>query len=115
VPIALVRVELEIERVACAPLKEKVAGADVALANTPDAALVATTEQVVAALAVMAPRLIEHAALGFGSTKVTTPVPEPPAVVRVTDVPTGLLNVEFEIERVACAPMKLKLTGFEAA
>ena len=43
------------------------------------------------------------------------PDPEPPVVVRVMDVPTGLVSVELEIENAACAPMKLKLTGADTA
>ena len=79
-----------------------------------DQELLATQFRVLT-VAVMAPRLIEHKALAVESAYVITPVPEPPAVVRVTDVPTGLVNAEFEIERVACAPMKLKLTGADTA
>ena len=67
VPTALVTTVLEIERVACAPLKVKTTGSDVTLAYIPEAALVATTEQVVPAVAVIALRLIEQDALGVES------------------------------------------------
>ena len=66
-PTALITTVLAIERVACAPLKVKTTGLDVMLAYIPAAAFVATTEQVVPAVAVMAARLIEHDALGVES------------------------------------------------
>ena len=41
----------------------------------------------------------------------TAPDPEPPAVVRVTAVPTALVLVVLETVRVACGPLKVKTTG----
>ena len=45
------------------------------------------------------------------TVRVRAPVPEPPAVVMVTDVPTALVTTVLAIERVACAPLKVKTTG----
>ena len=60
-------------------------------------------------------RAKEHDGFGVESANVIAPLPEPPAVERVTDVPTELVNVVFEIESAACAPRKLKVTGLVTA
>ena len=39
------------------------------------------------------------------------PVPEPPAVVIVTDVPTAFVKAVLEIERVVCRALKVNTTA----
>ena len=64
----------------------------------PDAAFVATTEQVVPDVAVRTFLRRLQAAFGVDSAKETYPVPEPPEVVSVTEVPIGFVVVAFEID-----------------
>jgi hypothetical protein len=66
-PTALVLVALEIERVACGPLKVKVTASEVLLAYKPCDALVATTAHCVGWLAVMVASTKEHNELGVDS------------------------------------------------
>ena len=50
------------------------------------------------------------------AAKVTAPVPEPPVVVRVIGVPTGLVRMVFDTTRVAWATgVIVKVTEVEAA
>ena len=92
---------LEIERVACDPLKVKVTAVELLLAYKPCAALVAITEHCVDSLAVSVASISEHSPLGVDSAYVTTPVPEPPLEVRLTTVLMLLVRVLFVIVRPA--------------
>ena len=49
------------------------------------------------------------------TARVRAPVPEPPAVVIATSAPTALVKTVLAIERVACAPLKVKTTGSDVA
>jgi hypothetical protein len=82
-------------------------------------ALVATTMQVVAAVAVKLLPLIEQPVPV--AVKRNAPVPKPPVVVRATVVPTELVRTLFEIVRVGwnvhdlnpCQGPKVKLFSLE--
>jgi hypothetical protein len=88
----------------------KITGALVARANTPDGALLAVTVQVVVSVATRSLPVSLHAAPT--TTRVTTPVPDPPPVVTVTDVPASALRMALVIFRAACGtPAKVKSTG----
>ena len=106
--MAMLLVVLEIESVdwrCLGAVKVKVFVSEVAAANEPCAAFVATTVQVVAdrEVRVVAPLRLEsvQAELAGERAKVVAPVPEPPDVVKVTEVPAGLVVVALEIVSVA--------------
>jgi uracil phosphoribosyltransferase len=122
VPTVPVRVVLAIVSGACATaaaLKIKLLLAELATKNAPCAAFVAITVHVVAILAVsvVTPLRLESVQLKLAgeSLKVIAPVPEPPVVVNVMRVPTGLVVVVFEIVSGAWAPKKVKVTAADVA
>ena len=93
--------------------KVNLVGADVAAANSPCAAFVATTSQVAAFLAVRVD--LEMLQPEPVTVYVTAPDPEPPEVAKVIRVPAGLVVVALEIVSVAWAPKKVKVTAADVA
>ena len=93
---------LEMRSAACAaPTNVKSTGAEVALANSPEPALVAVTVQVVGCDADSASTATTQPAPD--TAYVTAPVPEPPDVVTVMGVPATPEVEVFEITNAAWA------------
>ena len=111
VSAVFVLVVFEITRVSCAvAVKVNVTGALVARAYTPEGALLAVTVQVVVSVATRSLPVSLHAAPT--TTKVMTPVPDPPAVVTVMGVPASPLRTSLVMDNADCGtPAKMKSAG----
>ena len=107
VPVTTGSVEVDTVSAACAVAKVKVTSSLVAETKPDEYALVAFTEQVPVPERVrIVPVTVQPLLL---VAKVTAPVPEPPALVIVMEVPDTAMSVVFETRSVDCAAAQVSV------
>lgn len=107
VPVTTGSVEVDTVSASCAVANVKVTASLVAETKPEEKALVAVTAQVPTPVRVTTAPVMVHPLLD--DANVTAPVPDPPALVSVTDVPDTTTRVVFDTVSVACAAAQVRV------